>query len=325
MPPLHGPVPGIARSLEVAAAAGGVVAASELERYSEPLRVLQFNVLADGLAQNGEFLKCEPVHLEFAYRRPMLEAEIFGLQPHVIGLQEVNRYDDWLREALQARGYESHFLQKSPSPCEKFGFPADGCVLAWDAARFELVQLNASSYEGCTQGSIVATLKERSENGRMLVAATTHLKAKPEGAPVRRAQARELGKRLAAAVATVEGAGAKADVVLTGDFNEEGGEGVLTALNDGYGDAGGGAFTNVFSDASPNGGFSTWKYRPGKEAGSVKEKREWIDFILFRGAMSVGSRLSMPTTAQIGDGALPSREYPSDHLAVGASLNWGPY
>jgi len=287
------------------------------------LRVLQFNTLADGLAQHGDFLRCDARSLQWGARQPLLEAEIFRLKPDIIGLQEVNRYDDWLEAALRARGYESVFLRKEESPCLKYGFPGDGCVLAWDAARFERVALDARPYAeaGFRQGAIVATLRERAQGGRALVVATTHLKAKPEGAPARMQQARLLGERLArAASAMAVPGGARADVVVTGDFNCERSEGVIDELGEAFG---GGGFTDAFVELQGDGlAFTTWKFRPAKDGGT-KEKREWIDYVLYAGAdLHVASTLSMPTEEQIGEGALPCDNYPSDHLSVGVELEW---
>ena len=53
----------------------------------DKLRVLQFNTLADGLAQHGDFLRCDARSLQWGARQPLLEAEIFRLKPDIIGLQ----------------------------------------------------------------------------------------------------------------------------------------------------------------------------------------------------------------------------------------------
>ena len=84
-----------------------------------PLRLLQWNCLADGLAQNGDFIKaraarrcgapasrvaprltkrvvrrhqCPPAALSWAHRGPLLLAEIAAASPDVLCMQEVNRY-----------------------------------------------------------------------------------------------------------------------------------------------------------------------------------------------------------------------------------------
>ena len=289
------------------------------------LRVLQWNCLADGLAQRGGFARCPPEALEWGARRAGLEAELGRAGADLIGLQEVNHYDDWLRGFLAGRGYCSAFLPKSRSPCVALGFPADGLVLAWRGARFELVELRNEPYEGFGQGSSIASLRERG-SGRPLVFGTTHLKAKPEGAAAREQQAHQLAARLAEAAA----AAGTGDVLVTGDFNEEQGGAALGILEGGtalgLADACRGWAANGDAAGAP---FTTWKWRrappgdaPGAGAGGLREKRAWIDYVLAAGAPRPRARLALPRAAAVGPAGLPSPAYPSDHLALALEFAW---
>ena len=279
------------------------------------LRVLQFNCLADGLAQSGGFARCPPEALEWGVRRAGLEAELERAGADLLGLQEVNHFDDWLRGFLSGRGYATHFLKKAKSPCLALGFPADGLVLAWKESRFELEDLCKGAYEGFGQGAAVATLRERA-TGRTLVFGTTHLKAKPEGAAARMQQAQQLADRVAASAKRA----CTKDVIITGDFNEKPGE-VLRVLEGGEvplvdtcrgwsanGDAAGPAFT-------------TWKFRP-TPGGPLREKRERIDYVLAAGSPRLCARLTLPSIASVGPAGLPSTAYPSDHFALALEFSW---
>ena len=287
------------------------------------LRVLQWNCLADGLAQRGGFARCPPGALEWGPRRVGLEAELGRAGADLIGLQEVNHFD-WLRGFLAGRGYDSTFLPKSRSPCLALGFPADGLVLAWREARFELVELRSEPYEGFGQGSSIVSLRERG-SGRPLVFGTTHLKAKPEGAEAREQQAHQLAARLAEAAA----AAGTGDVIVTGDFNEGPGGQVLRVLEGGavcgLADACRGWAANGDAAGAP---FTTWKWRsapPGGasgEGGPDVEKRAWIDFVLAAGAPRPRARLALPRAAAVGPAGLPCPAYPSDHLALVLEFAW---
>ena len=305
------------RLLERAWEAAAAGPAPPPEAGSGTLRVLQFNTLADGLAQQGGFVRCPAAALAWEARRPLLEAELARGDADLLGLQEVNHCDDWLRGFLEKRGYAVSFLPKGRSPCLKLGFPADGIALAFKADRFELRELEQRPYEGFGQGSALATLREK-ESGRALVFGTTHLKAKPEGAAVRERQAGQLAERVAAAA---EVAGAGCAVVVTGDFNEE--RGAVTAALE----AGAVPLRDACAGWAANGEggkpFTTWKFRPRADGGEgATEKREWIDFILAAGALRVGRRLGLPSANTIGPGGLPCPAYPSDHLAVAVEFVW---
>ncbi|PNH12976.1 Glucose-repressible alcohol dehydrogenase transcriptional effector [Tetrabaena socialis] len=57
-------------------------------------RVLQWNVLADGLAQTGGFYRVPPKCLEWEYRKPRLLQEILEADADIICLQELNHFGE---------------------------------------------------------------------------------------------------------------------------------------------------------------------------------------------------------------------------------------
>ena len=96
------------------------VAAPGASNNGAPLRVVQFNILADGLSarhpSNGGFTESPPESLAWDFRRDRLVAEVFRhfeeeAGPDVVAMQEVDHYDELAAEmrgaATRARGRRS--------------------------------------------------------------------------------------------------------------------------------------------------------------------------------------------------------------------------
>ena len=136
-----------------------------------------------------------------------------------------------------------------------------------------------------------------------------HLKAKPPGAELRKAQGQHLIEEMIAF--SKEGC----PVVLAGDFNGSPTEPIYQH------------FTN--SEAHPrlplrscygaDGSepeFTSWKIRPEVES------KYTIDYIWYRpDALSLKRIWGLPSSAAIGEAALPCAKYPSDHIALCAEFH----
>ena len=59
------------------------------------------------------------------------------VNPDVLGVEEIDHYDDFFSPALALLGYEGAFVPKAVSPCLQFGYYSDGVALFW---RTELVR-----------------------------------------------------------------------------------------------------------------------------------------------------------------------------------------
>eukprot|EP00775_Hariotina_reticulata_P003332 gene3332-3609_t len=149
---------------------------------SYPFRVATFNILADGLAQTGDFVKVPISCLQWEYRLPLILQEIRAANADIICLQELNHFDA-LAAALIPEGYSAFFRAKQPSPALKFGFPADGIALFYRHSRFSCFPEPAGhcfeSMDGqpAAQGYVTAQLHDK-QSGRCILVAATHLKAK---------------------------------------------------------------------------------------------------------------------------------------------------
>ena len=121
-----------------------------------PLRVVQFNVLADGLSGRdtklGGFDSAPKESLKWEARRRRLLEEIFrhpGREPDVICLEEVDHYHDWFMPQLSKRGYRGFFLKKPKSPCLKTAPGSgleDGCALFCREATVAVARVEAMNY-----------------------------------------------------------------------------------------------------------------------------------------------------------------------------------
>ncbi len=103
-------------------------------------------------------------------------------------------------------------------------------------------------------------------------------------------------------------------IVVCGDFNTTTDQAACQVMK-----AAGYASTwEASSSVLPEDVFSTWKFRP------AGEKKSLIDYVWYvqDGALCPLSVWSMPNEAEIGERALPSATYPSDHLAVRGTFGW---
>eukprot|EP00873_Tetraselmis_striata_P041151 jgi/Tetstr1/461415/TSEL_006525.t1 len=271
---------------------GGGAMDSPFSRQISPgtrrLRVLQFNVLADGLAQHGKFVKTPPEALEWEFRAPLLLQEVLSSKPDVICLQEVNRYGDSFQPKLEAAGYRGVFAPKIPSPAERYGYPGDGCCIFYSLDRLAPVAEPISRRyldeggQSTSQGFLAWPLRDRATESTMLIA-TTHLKAKLPGEAIRCQQAKQLMEQLkeiqADLVATGHLNGAKppgntspCHMVLTGDFNTTEESEVFQSLRD--------VGLQSLWDYKPTKGastnFTTWKFRPVDD-GSIRDVKRVLD------------------------------------------------
>ncbi|GFH29183.1 endo/exonuclease/phosphatase domain-containing protein, partial [Haematococcus lacustris] len=147
-----------------------------------PLRVLQWNVLADGLAQHGDFIKVPSAALEWETRLPLILDEIEEASADICAIQELNRYEE-LRALLALRGYDGCFFPKHCSPASRYRCPADGLAIFYKKDRLEVAAQPAGTYfldskgRNMSQGFLRITLTDRLQ-GQQVVVVTTHLKAK---------------------------------------------------------------------------------------------------------------------------------------------------
>jgi mRNA deadenylase 3'-5' endonuclease subunit Ccr4 len=97
------------------------------------LRVLQFNMLADGLsglrADLGGFSKAKREYMDWSSRSIKLMYELLQYDPDVITLQECDHYYDFFLPELAKAGYDGMFAPKPASACLEVSDRSDGCAI----------------------------------------------------------------------------------------------------------------------------------------------------------------------------------------------------
>lgn len=303
---------------------------------STSLRVLQWNVLADGLAQFGNFHRVEKEVLEWNVRAPLLLAKIMENEPDIICLQELNHFDDWLLPELQQYGYNGVFCKKPLSAAKKYKFPADGCAIFYQASRLQLQGKDEIQYVDAkgarqNQGALVCRFTDLKVNEEFIVA-TTHLKAK-EGAlneQMRILQVQQLLQRIVIGEKDL-----LIPTITCGDFNAEPFSEVYKLFQQQFQSVYGltckctphqvaeSEVLNICHSGCDGGAkaepaYTTWKFKPGEE------KRRTIDYIWYKPQSKLVPRRRWPIPSQstIGENALPNAEFPSDHLPLTCEFVW---
>ena len=105
---------------------------SELISFGK-FRLLQFNMLADGLSglrqDLGAFSRATSEDMNWDKRGKLLLHEILQYDPDVITLQECDHYYDCFLPELNARGYDGMFAPKPASACLEVSDSSDGCAI----------------------------------------------------------------------------------------------------------------------------------------------------------------------------------------------------
>lgn len=303
---------------------------------SRPLRVVQFNILADGLsamdAKKGGFSESPVDSLEWTYRREKVLEEVFRhFEPDLVAFQEVDHYD-WLAAEMSKRGLSGTFKAKANSPCRRSLDPTleDGCALFWRDATIERKAVHTLNYaaldfdgaphptlQQSNQVAIIAEMTRRGEqDSSPFVLAVSHLAAQKdvEGERIRKQQITQLVRRTRE---VAEAASVRTTIVCL-DMNAAPHESASAkyppeaypaALSLGMRSA----YAEALGSEPP---YSTYKKRGSSVAKHV------IDYILISPDVRVGRVLLPPAEEGLEPSALPGWRYPSDHVALMAELDW---
>lgn len=267
----------------------------ECEDNGVYLTLMQFNVLADGLAK-GSFTKTPEEFLEWSFRCPKIVQAIRSCSADLVVLEEVNHFDE-LMEELSKDDYEGVFFPKPKSPCLDLGFPADGIAILFKKAYIELIVHDFRAFTNddgseMNQGYVTCAFACQ---GFMFHIVGTHLKSKSPFESIRVKQCEQLVRRMS----TME-----SPVFLLGDFNAEPeGDAISVITSSGYRDS----YKELLLDSHA---YTTWKVRD-------LEVSRIIDYIFFKenyGKIKPLSALEMPH--RIPESRFPSFNWPSDHLSL---------
>ncbi|XP_053114551.1 nocturnin isoform X2 [Hemicordylus capensis] len=280
-------------------------------RNHQPIRVMQWNILAQALGEGKDnFVQCPLEALRWEERKCLILEEILAYQPDILCLQEVDHYFDTFQPLLSRLGYQCTFFPKPWSPCldvERNNGP-DGCALFFLKDRFSLIdttniRLTAMKLK-TNQVAIAQTLK-CNETGKLFCIAVTHLKARNGWERFRSAQGADLLENLKSITQD-----AQIPLIVCGDFNAEPTEEVYKEFSNSSLNLNS-AYKLLSTDGLSEPPYTTWKIRPSGEC------RHTLDYIWYsQHALKVNAALNLLTEEQIGPNRLPSFNYPSDHLSL---------
>lgn len=187
-------------------------------------KVLQWNLLAEGLDQPSDFPQSPPESLLFSTRFDKIMDVIRQLEPEILCLQELNHQEQL---AMHLSGHALIHCSKLDSPCLP-NHPPDGCGLLVRRDRFDILEVTTHYYTAVAPGpetplanqcAILAKLRCRA-TGRVALVATTHLKAKA-GESEKAARLSQTRQLLSLVAAKAVHMGSRIPAILCGDFNSD--------------------------------------------------------------------------------------------------------
>ena len=304
------------------------------------LKVMQFNMLADGLCgaysatqTEKSFVGVDAACLRWTHRGVRLVEEMVRFSPDVIALEECDRVDELMRY-LGPRGYDFCHQVKGTSPVPKVAralsaerkeavsMPRDGVALIYNLAKVTVCGAlqRVASESNEQQAFGLAVPLEMKGDGRRLLFAVTHLKS------TKRAKGEAWRARQIACLMRQIRSGEQAQalpVVLCCDLNanpvtsDKGYAPQCYAVLTGEDRLG---FASAYKRAL--GAEPEWTTNKRRAGGA---ERHCIDYIMLKdkegaqgGAMQVAQVLEIPERQW----TVPNWYYPSDHFSLLATLTW---
>lgn len=321
------------------------------------LRVLQWNILADGLAQYGSFAFFHPPTtnttneltkeedddsskfpnriLDWSYRRHLILEELLTHPPaDFIALAELNHFNDIL-EPLKSKGYNGYFALKPKSAQAEAGFPVDGVGLFWLSTRWNAETVNSNVFDQGNANQVLAygVFTSKEERGKKIVVAASHYKAKTGAANdatrLRHAQQTLdiLGNLVSSSSSSSSfSSDSSYPVIFMGDLNTTPESQAVQLLSTKFQPV-------VPFNQDANGYYTTWKSRVNETNGSIDTVKRTIDYIFLSDSCKLNDGESNSEwrvvdrwipfdDEEVGKRGLPSDRYPSDHVAVAVDLEW---
>ncbi|KAF7813799.1 carbon catabolite repressor protein 4-like protein 3-like [Senna tora] len=212
----------------------------------ERFTVASYNILADrNASEHRDLYTNVPSHyVKWDRRRRVICTELFGWDPDIICLQEVDKYVE-LSNILVKAGYTGSYKSSYQSIKERnyvnlmtsenglqrrTGDTIDGCAMFWKADKFQLLEAENIEFKGIGLRDNVAQLsvfEMRNSDSRRILIGNIHVLYNPSRGEVKLGQIRFL---LSRAQALSEKWG-NAPVVLAGDFNSTPQSGIYKFLS----------------------------------------------------------------------------------------------
>lgn len=256
------------------------------------LTVMQWNMLADSLA--FDFPAVNENYLKWEHRSRLVLEEIDIIAADIICIEELDHYEDLLLPHLMQKGYRGIY-QKKPD------WHKDGTAIFYKTELLELEESEVIKFPVGNQFALYAKFRMCKENVELVVVAT-HLKSKKDFEERRVEEIEVILNTLAK--------DSSLPMIICGDFNSEPSWATYQRclscplnLHSAY-------FNTLIPDSEPS--YTTFKHREHLES-------RVIDYIWLKG-FKASEVLSIPSLDEIGPNALPSENYPSDHLSLSCKL-----
>ena len=184
----------------------------------------------------------------------------------------------------------------------------DGCAMFVNKSRLEIKKLQEVVLKDeqslpSNQVAIIVMLNDLLTDRKFLVA-VTHLKAKVGNERIRLAQGKDLLLNLRQMECEMGNDTKVLPMLICGDFNATPDELIYQEmLASGFKSA----YLSAAKHESP---FTTWKFRPKVEVCHT------IDYVWHTSEFITRNFLELPPKDVIGEAALPSVDFPSDHLSL---------
>lgn len=294
----------------------------------QKLVVMQFNVLADGLA-HSQFPAQPADVLDHPGRLEMALAEVQLVGPDILCVAEANHWEEFWRPRFLDMGYEGLHVPKydqaypegfQQQPARYQGRPSDGCALFVRSSRLRFGRErrarfgDLTEHKDCNQVVIAAEVLDAATGQFLLTASNSHLQSGTgsSDAELRKAQ----GTAWAQLLGDFSG-----PFVVCADMNEDmavAPQGAVRHLCD--------SLLLESAYAKGQGSDPAYSAFDGDWRGPMEfvlTRRRLLDYILVSSAFTPCRLLEVPMLPDgemPSDENLPSAEYPSDHLSIAAEL-----
>lgn len=272
----------------------GLLARSMIGSKQGIMRVMQWNMLADQLAEN--FPRVNRDVLSWERRLELVKGEIERADADLVCLEEVDNYAD-IESFLLPKGYEGVYRKKD-------GWHRDGTAIFVRSSQFLIESQHSAVFSGGKRQVYVSLLLRHKQTDMQFVVIATHLKSGVQFESHREREVQQILQHLETYSAL--------PVILAGDFNSEPDNAVYRLLQTA-------AFSSAYWDTvvpAQEPPFTTFKYRQSLE-------KFTIDYIWLR-RFRTCRYLSLPSESEMDPSGLPCANYPSDHLALVCDLELLP-
>lgn len=317
-------------------------------------KVMCYNILAQIYATRHMYPYCPVWALAWNYRKKNLLRNILSHDSDVICLQEVqaNHFEKFFQPLLSKSGYDGIFKHKTREPVGEHAQAIDGCAIFYKRDRFALMEQygiefneaarqktsNSKALRRLMRGNValVVVLEElhggaaatHRRRKRRLCVATTHIFWDPEYADVKLWQTWVLLQELEKLIMH-----RNYPLVLCGDFNSMPDSSVYQLLTTGQVHPSHKDFDTDTMKILPPASQLTHRLPLMSTYGAIGEPKYTnytghfvgvLDYIMYtKNHMTCTNILDVDPESRLKQyEALPSPQYPSDHISLVSELDW---